>query len=93
MLSNLTTHEAAFLSRAFNEFLQERVTTRPAQAAPVEQLSVREIEVYRLMQTGLTNREIAARLCVEVGTVKRHVHSILGKLSARNRTEAVTRRV
>lgn len=92
MLSHLTSGEAEFLSHAFNEFLQERVIARAEKDAPVEALSAREMDVFRLMQAGLTNREIAEKLFVEVGTVKRHVHSILGKLSARNRTEAASHR-
>jgi LuxR family maltose regulon positive regulatory protein len=52
-------------------------------------LSKRESEVLQLIEAGLTNREIARRIVVEHGTVKRHVHNILGKLNARNRTEAV----
>jgi len=54
-----------------------------------ELLSKREIEVLQLIEAGLTNREIAQRIIVETGTVKRHVHNILSKLNARNRIEAV----
>ncbi len=56
-----------------------------------ENLSKRELEVLSLIEAGLTNRQIAQRIIVETGTVKRHVHNILGKLNARNRTEAVAR--
>ena len=56
-----------------------------------ENLSKRELEVMSLIEAGLTNRQIAQRIIVETGTVKRHVHNILGKLNARNRTEAVAR--
>jgi hypothetical protein len=41
-----------------------------------------------LMAEGLSNREIAERLFVNVGTVKTHVHKICGKLGARSRTQA-----
>lgn len=40
---------------------------------------------------GLTNREIAHRLFITVGTVKRHINNIYGKLEARHRAEAVAR--
>jgi ATP/maltotriose-dependent transcriptional regulator MalT len=55
----------------------------------VEPLSERELEVLRLMATGLSNHEIADKLIIGKGTVKSHVHSILGKLDARDRTQAV----
>jgi LuxR family maltose regulon positive regulatory protein len=55
----------------------------------VEPLSERELEVLRLMAVGLSNHEIADKLIIGTGTVKSHVHSILGKLDARDRTQAV----
>jgi LuxR family maltose regulon positive regulatory protein len=62
-----------------------------AQAALIEPLSDREIEVLRLVATGFSNREIAAKLFLSLGTVKSHIHNIYGKLDARNRTQAVSR--
>jgi LuxR family maltose regulon positive regulatory protein len=57
----------------------------------LEPLSERELEVLRLVADGLSNREIAQRLFVSVGTVKAHVHHIYGKLLVRSRTQAVAR--
>lgn len=51
-------------------------------------LTPREMEVLRLVGDGLTNREIAERLVIEVGTVKNHVHSILQKLDVGSREDA-----
>ena len=53
-----------------------------------EGLSVRELDVARLLVTGVSNKEIARTLGVEVVTVKRHVGNILRKLGVRNRTQA-----
>jgi DNA-binding NarL/FixJ family response regulator len=52
-------------------------------------LTAREIEVVRLVATGLANREIAGRLSISERTVKFHVSAILSKLGAGNRTQAV----
>jgi DNA-binding NarL/FixJ family response regulator len=60
-----------------------------ATANPViEPLSEREIEVLRLIAQGASNREIASALFLAEGTVKNHVTNILGKLEARDRTQA-----
>ena len=53
-------------------------------------LSGRELDVLRLLVGGKRNREIASALDITEGTVKLHVSSILGKLDAADRTEAVT---
>lgn len=57
----------------------------------VDPLSERELEVLDLIAAGLTNREIADRLFITVGTVKRHVNNIYGKLQAHHRAEAIAR--
>ena len=53
-------------------------------------LSARELDVLRLLVSGRRNRDIASVLEITEGTVKLHVSSILGKLAAADRTEAVT---
>jgi LuxR family maltose regulon positive regulatory protein len=57
----------------------------------LDPLTSREQEVLALIAEGLSNREIAARLFIEVGTVKGYVHSLLRKLGVENRTKAVAR--
>jgi DNA-binding NarL/FixJ family response regulator len=61
-----------------------------AGATLVEPLTPREIEVLRLLAEGMPNKEIAARLNISEHTAKFHVASIMGKLGATSRTEAVT---
>lgn len=64
----------------------------PGRQSPalVEALTAREREVLRLVSEGLGNKEIASRLDISDHTVKFHISSILGKLGASSRTEAVS---
>jgi DNA-binding NarL/FixJ family response regulator len=55
-----------------------------------EELTEREQQVLSMMADGLGNKEIAARLGISTHTVKFHISSILGKLGAGSRTEAVS---
>lgn len=57
----------------------------------VEPLTEREREILSWLAAGASNREIARRLVVSLGTVKKHVSNICGKLSVRSRTQAVAR--
>jgi NarL family two-component system response regulator LiaR len=60
------------------------------QPGPGANLTERELEVLGLMVEGLSNAQIAERLVVSLATAKFHVASILSKLGAANRAEAVT---
>ena len=62
----------------------------PPLAELTEPLTPRESEVLQMLASGLANKEIAARLAISEHTVKFHVASILGKLGAGSRTEAVS---
>jgi LuxR family maltose regulon positive regulatory protein len=57
----------------------------------VEPLSERELEVLRLIADGFSNAEIAGRLVIAQGTVKRHINNIYGKLGVQSRTQAVAK--
>jgi two-component system, NarL family, nitrate/nitrite response regulator NarL len=54
-------------------------------------LTTRELQVAALISDGMTNKEIARRLSIEVATVKNHVHHILEKLGVRRRREILAR--
>ena len=62
----------------------------PGEQQPTyEALTERELEVLTLLAQGMPNKEIAAHLVISERTAKFHVSSIMGKLGATNRTEAV----
>ena len=51
-------------------------------------LTSRQLQIVRLIEAGLSNKEIARRLSIEVSTVKNHVHNVLGKLRITHRWQA-----
>ncbi|MDD7937719.1 response regulator transcription factor [Actinomycetospora lutea] len=63
----------------------------PRRQPLVVPLSDREVDVLRLLADGRSNREIAGTLHLAEGTVKNHVTNVLGKLGARDRTQAALR--
>jgi two-component system, NarL family, response regulator YdfI len=71
--------------------LDSSLVPSPETEVSPEKLTPREVEVLRLLAEGLANRDIANRLNISEHTIKFHIRSIFGKLSAATRTEAVTR--
>jgi LuxR family maltose regulon positive regulatory protein len=67
-----------------------RLISQRAQAL-VEPLTERELEILRLIDAGLANAEIAHRLVIATGTVKRHLNNLYGKLGVESRTQAIAR--
>jgi LuxR family maltose regulon positive regulatory protein len=63
----------------------------PALPPTVEPLTEREKEIMRLVESGLSNEEIARTLFLAVGTIKKHLYNIYGKLDVKNRTQALAR--
>jgi DNA-binding NarL/FixJ family response regulator len=54
-------------------------------------LTAREREIVGLIDDGLSNKQIAQQLCIQLATVKNHVHHILHKLGVNGRLEAAAR--
>lgn len=88
------------LERAYLEELWAAWQNEPGQSGPIlpaaavppmliDPLSYREIEVLRYLAAGKSNQEIAAGLVLSLNTVKKHVSTIMAKLNAKNRTQAV----
>jgi NarL family two-component system response regulator LiaR len=97
LLKNVSADELANAIRAARagkptlaaEAAQALIHTASQPRPPGHDLTAREREVLALMAQGLNNPEIADKLIVGRSTVKFHVSSILGKLGASSRTEAV----
>jgi DNA-binding NarL/FixJ family response regulator len=79
---------AAIMMRHINNLATSSTGLNGKKQEQLTLLTPRQREVIKLICDGLTNREIASRLCVECGTVKNHVHNILKKIGATSRHEA-----
>jgi ATP/maltotriose-dependent transcriptional regulator MalT len=91
-LERLRGSEAAPLARLLNDRLRPAAGTRPAaDAAPVEELTRREIAILKRLESGLSNKEIAESIFISEGTLKWHLHNVYGKLGVKNRAGALTR--
>ena len=78
-------------SKLLRHLSQQRTPTQPqSQIQMIDELTEREQEVLRLLAQGMPNKEIATRLVISERTAKFHVSSIISKLGATNRTEAVS---
>ncbi len=87
--------QPSIAAKVLAEFNRLERTPSPAPTSPppalAEPLSERELEILRLLAAGDSNKEIAAALYITEGTVKNHITNILGKLDARDRTQAALR--
>ena len=80
-----------FIKRIVESAGEKFKKTGAGNGSLVEPLSEREVEVLKLVTSGLSNREIAVQLYISPGTAKTHIHNLCGKLGVRNRTEAAMR--
>lgn len=83
--------EPSVAAKVVAEFTRLANQAPRAAASLVEPLSEREREILRLVASGASNREIAAKLVIAEGTVKNHVTNILAKLDVKDRTQAALR--
>lgn len=79
----------AFIDAILNAARGGKVEKQPQML--IEPLSDRELEVLGLISVGLSNPEIAQRLFIAEGTVKRHINNLYSKLDVRSRTQAVAK--
>ena len=75
--------EKAAVGRTLERILQREELSEKAR----ETLTHREVEIVRMVASGLVNREIGVRLCITEGTVKSHLHTIYDKLGVRGRVK------
>ena len=81
--ATLLRHIAPRLMRNYSSGLRDRRVGRSAE------LTLKEIEVLELLSQGLQNREIASQLSISHRTVEAHVGTLMAKLGAQSRTEAI----
>jgi DNA-binding NarL/FixJ family response regulator len=79
----------AITRRLIEEFANARPAEPPTPPRAFDELTARELEVFRCIARGLSNAEIAAELVVSETTVKTHVARLLMKLGLRDRVQAV----
>ena len=78
---------SAITRRLIEQFAADRARVNPAPG--LDELTPRELEVFLLLATGMTNAEIATQLIVGETTIKTHITRILMKLGVRDRVQAV----
>jgi DNA-binding NarL/FixJ family response regulator len=81
---SISPRRASLLLGRIAELAQSRV-------CPPDNLTPREREVVRLIERGLSNKEIARKLSIETATIKNHVHNILEKMQLRSRGQVAAR--
>ena len=82
-----------FISRLLIEFEKRPSVRVPVYQLLAESLTLRELDVLRLIANDLSNKEIAQKLVLTVGTVKTHAHNIYAKFGVRNRSQAVKKAI
>jgi LuxR family maltose regulon positive regulatory protein len=81
--------ESGYLSKLLSEIRPKEAQAIPNVPLLAESLTRREFELLKLVESGLTNQEIAKKLVIALPTVKRHLSNIYTKLDVSNRTQAI----
>lgn len=89
-IESVSTGGIALESTVAGKLMQHMNRSSNASASNTVRFSKRESQVLELIASGKTNRDIGKTLFISESTVKFHVHAILNKLDASNRTEAVS---
>ena len=71
------------------ETYRSQALPRAEEAAKIQELTARELDVLRLMARGASNQEVGRELFISEGTVKTHIGHILAKLGLRDRPAAI----
>jgi len=91
LISQISHGEQPCPSAIAGSLLRRISAGRPSIAPESAPLTGREQEIYRLVGAGLSNKDIARRLRISLGTTKSHVHNLLAKLSLHRRAEVMAR--
>jgi LuxR family maltose regulon positive regulatory protein len=91
LVRTVTPHYVATLLAAFGEPGEGDIHSPSHPDLLIEPLTKREREVLQLLAEGASNREIAQRLIVSTGTVKKYVYNICGKFGVQSRMQALAR--
>ena len=85
--------ERSFVERIRLQLAEHGVAERPADGAPTAdlQLTIRQLQLLKLIDEGLSNEQLADRMSLSVPTVKWHLHNAYGKLGVRSRSAALAR--
>jgi len=82
--------EAITMVHAGRRYVPGHIASRLAERMMRTNLTVRELEILKMLAKGPTNKEIAQALGISDNTVRNHVNSIIEKLEVSDRTEAAT---
>ena len=72
-----------------NGYHRNLTTDKQLECDQLAKLTSREQQIASLVTKGLSNKKIAQNLCIELSTVKNHIHNILVKLNVKNRSQAI----